>query len=255
VKKSMFVAAAVLILPVVMAAQTKPTVTLHYAGNPAATIRMQNNPAAVTPPALCRPCFFYGGDINPNDANVDAFSDENTLYIGGQSATYGAVILPYQAALHGIVFNLLSSGAFDPQLAAYDIRENVSGGNGGFSVQHGTSKIEIETTGRNAFGFFEYALAVHFPTVTLEPGVEYWFNVEPQCVNGAQDGSCYFGRFFASNTTQGTNNINGADQPAQSMFINSSILGFPWVNWCDPQFTLNPAQCGLLSFGLMGTPN
>lgn len=235
------------------AAQKKPPVSQHLAGDASAGSPIQDG-AQATPPALCSPCFFYGGDLNVNDINATGMSDENTLFIIN-SGTYGAVVLPFQAALHGIVFNVQASDAFDPQVATYDIREGVSSGNGGFSVQSGTARIKIQATGRNFLGFNEYAISVHFPTVTLEPGVEYWFNVEPQCLNGAQDGSCNVGRFFVSNTTQGTNNIHGSFQPLHSMFFNSSFFALNWLNWCDPFFGFTPGQCNLLSYGLMGTPN
>jgi hypothetical protein len=79
--------------------------------------------------------------------------------------------------------------------------------------------------------------------------------VEPQCLNGAQDGSCYVGRFFASNTTQGTNNIHGMFQPQHSMFFNSAYFDATWENWCDPGLQLTQGECNLLSYGLVGTPN
>lgn len=234
--------------------QQKPPTSIHNAGSMDQRTPIRSN-KSVTPPPLCNPiCFFYAGDISPDDVNADAFSDENSLYIS-DSATYAPVTLPFQAALHGILFNVLSSEAFDPATANYDIREDVSEGNGGFSVQHGTAKIQVVATGRFPFGFPEYQISVHFPVVTLEPGVTYWFNIEPQCTNGATDGGCYFGRFLLSNTTQGTNNIRGEDQPAGELFLNSAFFDTSWANWCDPIFSLTPAECGQASFGLMGTPN
>jgi hypothetical protein len=255
VKKTIFAVTVVLALALTAAAaDKKPATSVHFAGN-SNVAPIHNNTVPVVPPALCNPCIFYGGDINPFDINADGFSDENTLLIVGGSNTYGAVVLPYQAALKGIVFNIEASDAFDPQTATYDIREGVSEGNGGFSVQSGSSKIQIQATGRNAFGLYEYAISVHFPTVTLEPGVEYWFNVQPQCTNGATDASCYIGRFFVSNTTQGTNNIHGMDQPGHSMFFNSTYFGFAWANWCDAALGTTQGQCNLMSYGLVGTTN
>ena len=254
-KKTIFAVTVVLAFALAaMAEQAKPPVAVHGTGN-GNTSKIVNSPPSVTPPPLCNPCFFYGGDLNPFDINADGFSDENTLLITGGSATYGAVILPYQAALQGIVFNILATDAFDPKTATYDIRENVSEGNGGFSLQSGSSNIQIVATGRNAFGLYEYEISVHFPTVTLEPETEYWFNVEPQCLNGATDGSCYVGRFFVSNTTQGTNNIKGTQQPGHSMFFNSTYFGFTYANWCDSDLGLTGGECNLMSYGLVGTTN
>jgi hypothetical protein len=254
VKPTILTVAIVFALALNAVSQQKVSVSQHRAGDRSAGSAIHDG-APVTPPALCNPCFFYGGDLNPEDINAAGMSDENTLLIVGGSGTYGAVSLPFQAALQGIVFNVQSSDAFDPQTATYDIRTGVSEGNGGRVVQSGSGKIQIQATGRNFLGFNEYAIAIHFPTVTLHPGVEYWFNVEPQCLNGAQDGSCNFGRFFVSNTTQGTNNIRGLDQPQHSMFLNSSFFGFTWANWCDPSLGFTPGECNLLSYGLVGTIN
>ncbi len=238
----------------VLAEEGKLPVSRHLAGDASAITHIHNNTTLpVTPPALCNPCIFYGGDNNPNDINSAGMSDENTLLITGGSATYSAVTFPSHASVIGIMFNIQASDAFDPKTATYDIRENVSDGNGGFSVQSGSATVQIVQTGRNIFGLFEYSIAVHFPTVTLEPGVEYWFNVEPQCLNGAQDGSCFLGRFFVSNTTQGTNNFHGSYQPEHSMFLNSSFFGFDYTNWCDASLGFNQGQCNLMSYGLMGT--
>jgi len=235
----------------VSAQEKKPPMALRSGGTTGAASPIQNSGASFVPPTLCGSCFFYGGDINPISPNADGFSDENTLLIVGGSATYGAVIMPFQAALQGMVFNILASAAFDPKAANYDIRENITD-DGGISVQNGSSTIQIQATGRNAFGFTEYAIAIHFPTVTLEPGVEYWFNVEPQCLNGAQDGSCYVGRFYASNS-QGANNIRGTAQPQSEVYFNSNFFGVSFENWCTQGLT--PGECDLLSFGLIGTPN
>lgn len=250
-KTTILAVTVVLAFALTAMAGEKPPVSQHLAGNSSEPFKL--GPPSVTPPPLCSPCIFYGGDLNPNDFNAAGMSDENTLLITGGSATYGAVTFPSHASVIGIVFNVQASDAFDPQVASYDIREGVTDGDGGFSVQSGTAKIQIQQTGRNFLGLFEYAIAVHFPTVTLEPGVEYWFNVEPQCLNGAQDGSCYLGRFFVSNTTQGMNNVHGLYQPEHSMFLNSSFFGFDFTNWCDPSLGFNQNQCNLLSYGLVGT--
>ncbi|HUO26952.1 MAG TPA: hypothetical protein VMU61_14890 [Candidatus Aquilonibacter sp.] len=236
-----------------VAQSSKPAVSRHLAGDASAGSQFQNNALPAAKIGLCSPCIFYGGDLNPDDINAAGMSDENTLVIEGGSGTYGAVIFPDRAYVNGIIFNVQASDAFDPKTATYDIREGVSDGYGGSVLQSGSSNIQILSTGRNFLGFYEYSIAVHFPTVTLDPGVEYWFNVEPQCLNGATDGSCYQGRFFVSNTTQGTNNENGNYQPKHEMFLNSSFFGITWANWCDSFLGFNRKQCDLLSYGLVGT--
>jgi len=252
VKTSILAVTVVLALALTAVAAEKPPVSQHLAGNPASRVTMAA--PSVVPPPLCNPCIFYGGDLNPNDINAAGMSDENTLLIVGGSQTYTAVSFPNHASVFGIVVNIQASDAFDPQVASYDVREGVTDGDGGFSIQSGTAKIQIAQTGRNFIGLFEYQLSVRFPTVTLQPGVTYWFNVEPQCLNGAQDGSCYLGRFFLSNTTEGTNNVHGLFQPEHEMFLNSSFFGLDFANWCDPNVAgFNQTQCALASYGLIGT--
>jgi hypothetical protein len=82
------------------------------------------------------------------------------------------------------------------------------------------------------------------------PG-EYWFNLEPQCLN-TLDGSCSVFRQFVSNTTEEANAVNGSWQPDSELFFNSSYFGFTYANWCDSALGLNAEQCEWMSFGLVG---
>lgn len=45
------------------------------------------------PPALCKPCLFYGGDLDPTGPNAADFPDENTVHYDNVK-TYGAVSIP-----------------------------------------------------------------------------------------------------------------------------------------------------------------
>jgi len=205
-------------------------------------------------PALCNPCLFYSGDLNPNDGQATGFSDEDTLLISG-SSTYAAVNIPkgITASLTGILFNIQADANFDPFNATYDVRQGVSDGNGGTSVASGTANITVATTGRVFLGVTEYSVLVTIPTVSLTGGEEYWFNVTPQCTNGAQDGSCYVGRMFFSNTTQMANEQFGHASPPYELYLNSTYFGFSWTNWCDASLGLVNGQCRFGSFGLVGT--
>jgi hypothetical protein len=235
------------------AAQKKPVVSQHRAGNGSVEVGPFKDSPSPAPPALCSPCLFYGGDINTGDINAAGMSDENTVLIPG-SQTYGSMNVPtgVTATVWGIVFNVQASAAFDPMTANYDIRTGVSEGNGGTSLASGTATMRVQSTGRNFLGLNEYTIGVTLPTaVVLTPG-EYWFNVEPTCT-GSTDGSCGVFRQFVSNTTGETNNLRGSWQPVHQMYLNSSFFGFTWANWCDSSLGFNVAQCAGLSFGVIGT--
>jgi hypothetical protein len=242
-----------------MAAQQKPAPALATAKGIASikTQEHKNISHATKPqaPASCDPCLFYGGDLNPTDPNADGFSDENTLLILGGSQTYGAITIPAgaNASVTGILYQVLATAAFDPFTATYDIRQGISEGNGGTDVSTGSASVAVAATGRTAFGLYEYTVTATFSSVTLVPG-EYWFNLEPQCLN-TLDGSCSVFRQYASNTTQETNAVNGSWQPSGEMFFNSAFdfgVDTTWANWCDSDLGLNSEQCAWLSFGVIG---
>ena len=154
---------------------------------------------------------FYGGDLNPASPNAAGMSDENTLLILGGSSTYASFNLTgVSANITGILFNVQADANFDPQTATYDVRTGVTDGNGGTSLASGTAAIAVAPTGRNFLGLNEYTVAVQLPTPLLIGPGEYWFNVTPACTNATSDGSCNVGRMFVSNTTNRTNNVNGA---------------------------------------------
>lgn len=253
-KTTLFAATLVVALTLSAAAATmKPAMSHHLAGsNKGGT---QWNGIAV-PPALCDPCLFYGGDLNPADLNAAGMSDENTLLIIGGSSTYAAFAPTTTVTVTGLIVNIQADANFDPLVASYDIRSGVSEGNGGTSLASGTTNTQVAATGRNFLGLNEYTVAVTLSApVVLSPG-EYWFNVTPQCLNSTTDGSCFDGRLFLSNTTEQTNRVGpSTGQPAHEMFLNSSFFGFTWANWCDSAIGFNTRQCSGASFGLIGEPN
>ncbi|MCU1300443.1 MAG: hypothetical protein JWQ87_727 [Candidatus Sulfotelmatobacter sp.] len=247
-----FALVAALSLSAVAANSQKPAPSIHRAGDSSAQLP-QANGFPSTPPPLCRPCLFYGGDISTSNPNAAGMSDENTLLIVGGGYTYGAVTIPAGVTGHvyGIVFNIQADAAFDPLTATYDIRTGVSENNGGTSLASGSGNAIVQATGRNFLGLNEYSVEVSFPTVTLTPGT-YWFNVEPQCLN-TLDGSCNVFRQFVSNSNL-ANQINGTWQPVHQMYLNSSFFGFDFANWCDASVAgFNSIQCAGMSFGLRGT--
>jgi hypothetical protein len=226
----------------------KPQPSQHLAGT-----SVQKQGTISVPPALCDPCLFYSGDLDPASLNAAGMSDENTLLIVGGSSTYANFTLTgISATITGVLFNIQADTNFDPQTATYDVRTGVSDGNGGTSIASGTAPIQVAATGRNFLGLNEYSIAVNLPTpLVLTPG-QYWFNLTPTCVNGAQDGSCSAGREFLSNTTNRANGVNGEAQTYGQMYLNSSYFGFTYTNWCDSSLGFNKIQCAGASYGLMG---
>jgi hypothetical protein len=251
VKTTFFAAALVVAFTLSAAAAQKPPVSHHLAGS---LVEAPQFSGHSVPPVLCDPCLFYGGDLNPADFNAAGMSDENTLLISGGN-TYGNFNVASGATftVTGILFNVQADADFDPLTATYDVRTGVIEGNGGTSIASGSGNVAVVATGRNFLGLNEYSLVVQLATpLTLGPG-GYWFNMTPSCTNGAQDGSCFVGRFFVSNTTTRVNAIRGTAQPIHEMFFNSSFFGFTFANWCDSSVAgFNPIQCGALSFGLLG---
>ena len=250
-KKTLFAATLVAALSITsMAAKQKPAVSQHLAGSDEATVL---DPSKGIPPPLCYPCLFYGGDVNPADPNAAGTSDENTLYVPG-SPTYAAYEVPsgISVKVTGILFNVQASANFDPVTASYDVRTGVSEGNGGTSIASGTGNITVQATGRTFNTLNEYTLFVSLAQpLDLSEG-EYWFNLTPNCTNGAVDGSCYLGQMFFSNTTQDTNGVHPLAQPNAQMYLNSAFFGFTWTNWCNSALGFNAAQCRAGSYGLIG---
>lgn len=252
-KRTLFAAALAVALTLTAAAQHKKLSASQHGAGALGEVRLDEPTTPPTPPSLCSPCAFYGGDLNTTDPNAAGLSDEDTLLVTG-SSTYASIVVPSNGSLNvtGILVNVQADVNFDPNTASYDVRTGVIEGNGGTSIASGTGTIKVAATGRNFIGLNEFTVLVKIPTLHLTAG-QYWFNVTPQCTNGATDGSCNVGRIFISNTTQNTNAVLGGAQPAGAMFLNSTYFGFTWANWCDSSLGLNSSQCRAGSWGLTGT--
>src|SRR5580700_9041838 len=74
------------------------------------------------PPALCKPCLFYGGDSNVLNIDDTIFSNEDTL--SSLSTVYGTIRVPanHSVLIEGILFQVDMTNFPDPQGAYWDIR-------------------------------------------------------------------------------------------------------------------------------------
>jgi len=255
VKKILFAVMLVAVFSLVAMAQDArtPGLVLSHGGDASVHNGFGWGPS----PAACTGCLFYGGDVNPNDPNVQGFANGNTLLVP-TTTTYGAVKVP--ATGHyvgtGLFFNqepTQSGGTlFDPATGTYDVRTGVASGVGGSSVAHGSNTQTATATGRLPFGLTEYTTSVNFTSpLTAQDGKTFWLNESPQCTNSANS-LCGVMQYFFSNTTQKTGSVNGSAQPSGMLFFNSAFFGFTWTNWCDPSLGQNAQQCADGSFGVLG---
>lgn len=252
-KKTFFAMAMMATFTLAAMAADSAKASQHYsAGDAGKTITTKIVPASIVPVCSKRTCSFYGGDLNPSDTNAAGLSDENTLFIPG-SNTYGTITPAANTTVHGIFFNVqISAIPTAPFTGSYDIRSGVTDGNGGTEIQSSNGSVTAygKVTGRSFLGLTEFSVIIPVtPAVALTAGTSYSFNVTADCLNSS-DANCSSGRMFASNTTQQTNGINTAWEPAGQLFLNSAFFGFTYANWCDGSLGLNAQQCADLSFGL-----
>lgn len=209
----------------------------------------------VTPgaPQLCQgKCPFYGGDIDLNDQNANAFVNANTTLVP-LTYTYSALIPPVNAMVTGMVINHLPTAnggvQYDPAVGIYDVRIGVSTGNGGTDIGGGQNTLFSKATGRMPFGYTEESVGSLFTSpISITAGTTYWFNYLPQCTASDCDANIYY---FESNT-DGLNGVNAALQPKYQAFFNSAFFGVNWENWCDYLGSGQTTACQGMSYALAG---
>jgi hypothetical protein len=247
VKKILFAVMLVAALSLIASAANVKTTATNSKGDAS----FHGTPGWGNPPASAAKLIFYGGDTNTSDPNEQGFATGDTLLVPDAS-TYFAVKAPSKVVATGILYNEIATlGTFDPAQGNYDIRTGVTSGSGGKDLAHGSGAQTTSLTGRDPFGFQEYAASVSFTKpLSATSGTTYWVNLDSQCTNSG-DGNCEE-QFFVDNTTQQTNAINGKLQPNGQIFFNSTYFGFTWTNWCDPSLGQNAQQCAYGSFGIYG---
>ena len=167
-------------------------------------------------PAAHATVLYYGGDLDTSDPNASGLANESDANIDN-ARTYDNFTVS-GASWH--VTGLFTNNQTDLTIgsANWEIRSGVSQGNGGtllFSGNDGTPTITA--TGRSAFGYNEFNVAVDV-SLTLAPGT-YWLSVQP--VSGDN------GRSFESNTF-GLNAVG--THTANDDFFDSNFFGANFDN-------------------------
>jgi hypothetical protein len=228
------------------AAGSRPSPNLVSAGVKGASA---SAPTAPLTPAYCSPCLYYSGDFNAAYAHADAFSNENTRTVGN-SRLYTPVTPDHNWSVTKLFHNTFTPAGqvLDPTSVPWEIRTNVSQGNGGTLIASGSSPGTLTATGRTAFGLTEYTLMITLATpVALTQGVTYWVNEMPQCSNTG-NAACIT-RFFESNVDP-ANPVNhtGPSNIADQNFTNG-FFG-TWAN--TDGVGAGAPDNSLFSFGLIG---
>lgn len=119
--------------------------------------------------------------------------ERNTLI--ADARTYDDFDVTTRAAVRGAWGNFLIRD-FTPLKAYYEIRSNISPGNGGTLHAAGEMPVVVSKTGRMTMDYTEYLVRGHFPEeVVLEPG-RYWVTVAPI---GQGTGRCFVSDTNAKN--------------------------------------------------------
>lgn len=125
--------------------------------------------AGVALPVRADLILFYGGDIDPNNPNADALSNERNTSVT-QSSIYQNFIVPVGQTW--TIDRLWSNDLMNTTVSAADweIRSGVSEGNGGTLIASATDVAATQTaTGRSAFGLTEYTVQVTGLNEVLAP--------------------------------------------------------------------------------------
>jgi hypothetical protein len=80
------------------------------------------------PPAICKPCLYYSGDLSPSDPSAEVFLNEETISTAAD--TFGAVLVPQYCSVlvEGLLFQTVieAGDKLDPKEAFYQIRTNIT---------------------------------------------------------------------------------------------------------------------------------
>jgi hypothetical protein len=163
---------------------------------------------------------FYGGDLDPNNANANGLWNGNNIVANLTGQTYQNFIVPVGQTW--TIDRLWSNNQTDNTVyttADWSIRSGVSAGNGGTVIASATGVASSYTpTGRSVFGLTEYTVQVTGLNVVLGAGT-YWMQVTP---NDGGSGLSYNSNTFGL----GSVGMSISDQ----QFFNSSTFGANFTN-------------------------
>ncbi len=169
-------------------------------------------------------CLFYGGDFDPNNPNADGLSNETDAIVGGSpygAATYQNFTPPFSQTAYFSLFSNNLSG-LNPTTGYWELRIDVSEGNGGTLVASGTSAMTQTATGRSGFGYTEYRDEVDDLKLSLTGGTQYWFAVVPNDLNNGNAKRSY------NSNTFGVNSVG--TQISNQQYWNSAFFGTNFTN-------------------------
>jgi hypothetical protein len=205
-----------------------------------------------TPPPYCKPCLWYGGDLDPSNPASGVSEDEDTIQ--QQATTYVAFYVPTGQVwtVTGLFSNVLSDlqNAAASKEISWSISKGMSAGNPGTVIASGTVGSAVTATGRTWQGYTEYTTLGRLApaqAVTLNSGV-YWMTAVPMCTT-VGNGFCLQAFYFLSDVEDTPAPNRRGFQPNDDAFFNAS--GYYYVPTWGPAGECG-GGCDRFSAGLLG---
>ena len=195
-------------------------------------------PVSPDPPKYCTPCLFYAGDFDSTASDANGLANEMDVIVNTGAAVYAPFEVPKgkKWKVEGLFTdNFLTAGTLDPATSPYDIRENITSGNGGTQITgcFGNAKAVAVPTGLSDFGYSIFAVKVKLPGKKCVlnggkdgDGTEYWESVVPVCTNAQKCPNGYRG--FEANDDGAMLHQYGPAEEANDSFFNSVFFGANW---------------------------
>jgi hypothetical protein len=254
-------------------AQSQPSVplALHWSEQSVASGEAPSYPDA--PPNYCKPCLFYGGDVDFNFSNPDfvIFADGYSVgWSGGKTADnvqmYSAFTVPKGKTwtVTGLFSNIsfINTGLMDPSTPRWSIHSGMKAGDKGIIIASGESRGTATPTGRcipQASGC-EYTVLVKLPKAVKLSAGTYYESVEPLCLNTG-DSTCTNAYYYLSDTVDSTGtrqgpHAYGPKEPKGQNFQNGPDFGLNYMQidaaYCRSE-GYAAVTCNWMSDGVIGT--
>jgi hypothetical protein len=201
-------------------------------------------------PPYCKPCYFYSGDMDPNNANNNGLANENDQLVADSHIYSPFKVGTHGANVKGLFVNSLDTvGAIDNP-TPWSISHGVKVGVAGKVVVHGMATSTDAPTGRSAFSLTEYTHLVKFRGSLLKAGT-YFENVTPQCLTGS---SCGSARYFESDEEDDPTPMNhvGPKNKLDDSFWNSTTFGANYLATWGSSGGCGSIGCDMFSAGVLG---